>query len=270
VAVLAAVLVPEALHAGAWTQLPGHGQLIVNLSYTKIAHEFDAARKVKPFDYGGEFRKLEINPYFEYGLTPRTTITVNAFLPADRFSNRYGSASSFGLGDVEAGVRRRLNPAEARTAVSAQATLKVPAYSDERNPAPGNHQVDAEAGLVVGRGADWGRHHTFVNLAAAYRFRAGAPADEVRTEASWGFDLTRHFSLLVQTMGITGLRNDAPNSVTFTNPNVRSDFDLYKGQVSLIARASKTTQVQLGWIDAFAGRNTGHGQTFLLAIWRSF
>jgi len=270
-AVVALCTFPQGVRAGAWTQPAGQGQLIVNLSFTGISHEFDGAGNIKPFGDAGRFQKLEINPYFEYGWNARTTVVVDAFLPALDYSNHYGSNSSFGLGDVETGIRRRLNSTESRTAISAQFTVKLPAYSAERNPAPGNHQTDGEAGLLGGRGFEVGQRHTFVSFGAAYRYRNGPPADEFRSEATWGMDVSRRVMVMAQYSGITGMRNpQAAGAVALNNPNLRSDFDLYKGQVSLVARVNRTTQVQCGWIDAFAGRNTGHGSSVLIALWRTF
>ena len=264
-------LCPSPLRAGAWTQAAGHGQLIVNLSFTQIGHGFDGNGHIQPFGYGGQFRKLEINPYFEYGVTPRTTLLVNAFLPTQRFSSEWGSASSFGLGDVETGVRRRLNSADSRTAVSAQFTVQFPTYSTDRSPAPGNHQMDLSGGLLAGRGFDFGRRHGFFSVAGAYRRRQGPPADQFRSEATFGIDLHPRLSMLAQVFGITGIRNGAANSaVVVTNPNLRSDFDLYKTQLSLVVRLNRHTHVQAGWVSAFAGRNTGHGSTAILALWRDF
>ena len=111
---------PQSVRAGAWTQPAGHGELILNLTSTEISHDFNGSGNIQPFGDAGRFRKLELNPYFEYGLNASTTVFVNAFLPALKYSNNYGSSSSFGLGDIETGVRRRLNSPDSLSAISAQ------------------------------------------------------------------------------------------------------------------------------------------------------
>jgi hypothetical protein len=268
--ILVAVCVfARSIWADAWTQPAGHGQVIWNSTFTDISHEFDGSGKITLFGDGGKFRKLEINPYFEYGLNASTSLVVNAFLPALNYSNNYRSSSSFGLGDVEAGVRRRLNPTESAFAVSTQFTVLFPTYSADRNPAPGNHQVDVETRLMAGRGFEVRRHHNFLSIGAAYRYRNGPPADQIRTDATWGIDVTGRLMAMAQYSGITGMRNGKPLEA-LDNPNLQSDFDLYKGQISLVVRITPKTRIQCGWIDAFAGRNTGHGETALVAIWRSF
>jgi len=257
------------VRADAWTAPAGQGQLIVNVTGTDISHQFDGSGKVTSFGYGGRFQQLDVNPYFEYGWNGRTTVVVNAFIPALRFANYYGSQSSFGLGDVETGIRRRLNSTESGTAISAEFTLKFPAYSVNRNPLPGNHQVDAEGRFMAGHGFEIGRRHSFASLGVAYRYRNGLPADQFRSDATWGVDLSGRTMFLAQYSAITSLQNGAAYSV-LTNPNLQSDFDLYKGQISMVTRITKTTRIQCGLVDAFAGRNTGHGITWLLALWKNF
>jgi hypothetical protein len=260
---------PPRLCGDAWVQPAGHGQVIVNLSHMNISEGFDESGKARPFGDSGKFRKLELNPYFEFGLSTRTTLVVNMFLPALKYSNRYGVHNSFGLGNVETGVRRRLNSPDSRTAVSAQVTIQFPAYTVARDPLPGNHQLDVEGRLLVGQGFEVGRRHSFVSGAAAHRYRNGPPADQFRSDAAWGLDIHRRLMVLAQYSGITGLRNGSPITVT-TNPNLQSDFDLYKGQVSLVARVGRRTRVQFGWVDVFAGRNTGRGNSVQAAIWKEF
>ena len=262
---------PRSIRADAWTQPAGHGQIIWNMTFTQISHGFNSAGNITPFGDGGRFRKLEMNPYFEYGLNAATTLVVNAFLPALQYSNNYGSNRSFGLGDVTAGVRRRLTSPDSTTVVSAEFTFLFPTYATDRNPAPGNHQVDLEGRLMAGHGFQVARHHGFLSFGAAYRYRDGPPADQFRSDATWGLDLSGRFMVMAQYFGITGMRNGgASGAIAINNPNLLSDFDLYKGQLSLVARVTRNTHIQCGWSDAFAGRNTGHGQTVLIALWRTF
>jgi hypothetical protein len=74
---------------------------------------------------------------------------------------------------------------------------------------------------------------------------------------------------MAQYFGITGMRNGTPLE-TGGNPNVQSDFDLYKSQFSLVTRLQAHMRLQTAWVTAFAGRNTGAGHTLLVAFWRDF
>ena len=268
-ALLLAGAVPANLRADAWTQEQGHGEFILTSSLFETSTSFDAAGNVRHFGYDGYFRQFQLNPYLEYGLTSRTTLVVNAFVPFLKFSNQYGAQTSAGLGDVETSIRRRLNSSESAMPISAQLTMLFLTYPADREPPPGNHQIDVESKLMIGRGTQWLGHSFFWSLGGAYRYRSGAPADQFRSDATAGLDLTHRFTLMAQVFGITGLRNGQPLQIG-GNPNAQSDFDLYKGQLSLVTRLRPSTRLQLGWNDTFAGRNTGHGQTILIAIWQDF
>ena len=268
-ALIAFVLLPNSLHAGAWTQAKGHGQVIFTSSLFRTGTAFNEAGAPIPFSDAGRFRQLTFNPYLEYGLTSRNTLIVNAYAPLLNFSNRFASQSSAGLGDLEVGLERRLNSPESRWACSVQLTVLFPAYSEEHSPAPGNHNVDLESRILVGRGLALARRHVFYDLELAYRYRNGAPADQVRADASTGIDATRWLTLMGQFFAIKGLRNGEPLTVR-SNPNAQSDFDLYKYQPSLVFKLGRGTRVQFGWNSNFSGRNTGTGHTALLAVWKSF
>jgi len=256
------------LNAGAWTEEAGHGQIIFTCSYLQTPNEFDASGKIRPFGYRGHFRQVSLNPYFEFGLTRHYTLVLNLNAPLLKYSNQYGAESSAGLGDVEVGIRRRLNSTESHWIASGQLTAQFAAYPADRNPAPGNHQQDVEGRLLLGRGGIWGGHNAFFDIEAAYRYRSGAPADQFRGDFSTGFDVTPRFMALAQMFSIKSLRNGDPFSPT--NPNAQSDFDLYKAQLSLVVRVARGTRLQMGWNDAFAGRNTGGGQTWLAGVWKNF
>lgn len=263
------LLFPSKLSAGAWTSDKGHGQIIVTGSFFQTTKNFDKGGTARTFDYHGRFRQTSVESYLEYGLAKRTTLVLKVPVEFLDYSNHYGAMHSSGSGDVEIACRERFNSLESPWALSAQLAVAVPAYPAQRNPAPGNHQEDVEARFLLGRSLKRARHHAFWDAEAAYRYRSGAPADQVRADLTAGIDLSRRVMLLGQSFLTFGLRNGVP-STEITNPNAQSDFDLYKGQVSLVIRLGRGTRLQAGWNDAFAGRNTGQGSTAMLAIWKTF
>jgi hypothetical protein len=114
-----------------------------------------------------------------------------------------------------------------------------------------------------------GRKPVFLDTGVGYRYRAGAPADQVRADVTAGIDVFRRATLMAQFFGIKGMRNGSPVRPN-SNPNAQSDFDLYKGQGSVVFHVTDATALQLGWGNTIAGRNTGKGSTIVLALWRSF
>ncbi len=257
------------LHAGAWTEPAGHGQIILTSSLFRTGTNFDDAGAAEPFAYAGRFHQFIFNPYIEYGLTARNTLIVNGNVPWLNFSNQYSSATSAGFGDVELSLKRRLNAVESPWVFSTQFTILVPAYSASRDPAPGNHNVDLEGRILQGRGFALAKRHAFYDLEVAYRYRHGPPADQVRADATLGLDAAHWLTLMGQFFTIKGMRNGQPISAN-SNPNAQSDFDLYKYQPSLVFNLGRGTRLQLGMNSAFSGRNTGTGHTALLALWKTF
>lgn len=266
---LAGAMFPNALHAGAWTQDAHHGQLITTFSLFQTSRAFDGAGSVRRFGDGGSFRQLTLNPYLEYGLTSRYTIVLNAQVPFLNYSNRYGAQSSAGFGDIEVAVRRRLNAPESLWILSGQLTVMFPSYSATRNPAPGNHQEDIETRFMIGRGATLLHRHAFWDAQVAYRSRFGAPADQFRSDLTAGIDITPHIMAMGQFFNTQSLRNGQPLN-TITNPNAQSDYDLHKCQLSLVIALAHKTRIQAGWNNTLSGRNTGRGQTAILALWKDF
>jgi hypothetical protein len=262
------LLTSESAYGGAWNQEQNKGLVVFTFSFLQTQTEFGFAGGRRPFGYGGQFRQISSSLYFEYGLSRRYTVVSNINAPVLKFSNQYGSSDSAGPGDIEVGIRRRLNSLESRWPLAAQVTTQFPAYPAARNPAPGNHQEDVEGRLLLGRGGRWGGHPAFLDVEGAFRYRSGPPADQVRADCTGGLDLSHRWMVMAQVFAIKGLRNgDAFNT---SNPNAQSDFDLYKGQLSLVARAGHGVRVQVGWNYAIAGRNTGTGQTPLISLWKTF
>jgi hypothetical protein len=138
-AFLAWLSTPPTVHAGAWTQNPGHGQIILTTSFFQTSQNFDASGGSQKFGDNGRFRQFLIDSYVEIGLTPRSTLVLDVPAPFPDYSNVYGAQHSAGLGDVEIGFKRRLNSSESPWALSVQGTVALPAYSALRDPAPGNH-----------------------------------------------------------------------------------------------------------------------------------
>ncbi|HEY1470014.1 MAG TPA: hypothetical protein VGF61_13300 [Candidatus Acidoferrum sp.] len=260
----------QTAHANAWTQPAGGSQIIFNLSYFQTSHQYDNFGHVVPNPNGAYFRQFLLNPYMEFGLSDRTTLVVNAYIPFLAYHDAFTRQQSTGWGDTEIGIRRRITSLESRFVFSAQGTVLFPAYSPDREPPPGNHNVDVEARVLLGHGTQFSEKRNFFwDLEAAYRYRNGPPADQVRIDATVGIEPVRRILLLQQFFVIKSLQNGAPLTAG-TNPNAQSDFDLYKLQSSLVVALNKKNRVQVGWVDTVGGRNTGRGSSLLLSLWRNF
>jgi hypothetical protein len=254
---------------GAWNDAPAHGELIMTASMLKSWDEYGANGARSPFGYGGRFQQVQFGNYLELGLPKKLTLVLNLPISSLEYSDQYNRQQCGTLGDLEIGLRRRLNRIASPWAISGQLTVSAPAYSANEHPAPGNHQEDLEGRLLVGRGSELGERHWFWDAEAAYRYRTGAPADQLRGDFTAGVDVFRRLMVMGQFFSIKGLRNGQPVA-DIQNPNAQSDFDLYKAQGSLVIGITHKTRLQTGWGKTLAGRNVGRGETYVLGFWQSF
>jgi hypothetical protein len=258
-----------AARGGAWTFAEHSGQLILTTLYYQAEHTFTRGGGRRAFDHDGSFTKWEFNPYLEYGLRNDVTLMASIFLREVEFTNRFGGDRNFGLADPELALRYRLSAPESRTVWSIQGLVKLPVATSSATPPLGNEQTDVEARLLVGRGFSIGGHGAFWNVEGAFRFRDEAPADEVRLDATLGYDVTPNWLVLGQFFGLKGVGNSSP-SASPGNPSLETDYDLYKAQVSVVYRIAPSIRLQVGYLRDLAGRNTGAGQGALFALWLRF
>jgi protein XagA len=256
-------------HAGAWTFPQGSGQVILNNLYYSATDEFTRGGHRRSFSDDGEFTKYEFNPYIEYGLRDDLTLVLNLFARRVAFSNNFSDDVNFGLADPEIGLRYRLSPPSAQTVWSVQATLKLPVAVPHDTPPLGNEQTDAEARLLVGRGFSIAGHWAYWDVELAYRFRDEAPADEIKLDATLGVSLSERWLAIGQFFGTRGLRNGSVIRIQ-GNPTIDTNYDLYKGQLSIVYQLTQSVRLQAGYVRDLAGRNTGAGQAALLAVWFRF
>jgi hypothetical protein len=254
--------------AGPWPQPQGHGFVISSLSYLEADSRLPNAN---PVVGDGDFSRLGVGVYVEYGVSEHITIGGSAQLAEVRLRGLSESESSSGVGDVELFVR----PVVWRSGASilaAQATLAIPGgYEAERNPALGDGAVGAELRLLYGRGFELSGLSSFFDLQGAYRFRLGAPADQVRVDATLGTHPAEGWMLLLQSRDTISAGNQTDHGL---GPGLAgrygTDYDLYSLAFSVVGDVSPHWSVELGVADELGGRNYSTGEGVFVSIWRKF
>jgi hypothetical protein len=251
--------------AGPWTPARGHGQVIVGWTFYETHDEFTKGRDRVPFEWAGRFRKVEVNPYFETGLTDRVALVGSLFASQQDFTNSWGQLDNAGLGDTELGLRYRLTGPRALTVMAVQGSVKVPTGRTSGGIALTNGQTDVQGTFSIGGSIGRGERPAFWSVDAGYRYRARSPADEVRVDAALGAYVHRRVQLLAQASTITGLRNEGSHGPAF-NPTLTPDYDLYRVTGSAIVRVASHLKAQAGGFVHAWGRNTGAGAGALASI----
>lgn len=253
--------------AGAWAQERGRGLAILQYFYYTTDTGFTDGWHPERFGNDGRFTKNELNLYLEYGLFDRWTIIGNFFLDSLVNESDTVRETNFGVADPELGVRYQFFD---RIPQALQLTVKIPGpYSIDDVPALGNGQTDIELAYYVGHSFEFFGNYGFVDAGAGFRLRTAEPADEFRWYFTTGIPILENLDFLVEASGIHGLGNERPQIIG-ENILLTTDFSLIKVGASLLYRPIDGWAVQAGPYFHVAGRATGAGGGFKVAIWREF
>lgn len=250
-------------HAGAWTLPAGRGQMIATSSYYATDQRFNNGgyRQAQV-----PYKKFELNPYFEYGLTDSTTAGASLSLQRAHVDGFF-PATNWGIGDTEIFLRQRLMDAGGFV-ISLEPLLKLPGLeSSDDFPQIGGRHPDVAMGLLFGYGFEaFGQNH-FIALDTQYRYRFGSPQDQVKAAVTLGISFSPRFMLLSQGFGTARVKAPAVTSYTLSSGD---DYSLLKDQLSIVYKLTDDVSLQAGGFVHQIGRNAGAGSGAFFSIWKSF
>jgi hypothetical protein len=253
----------QSCFAGAWAQAPGHGIAIATYRFYGTGNEFDnSGWGITRFSNDGKFFKNEASLYLEYGLLKDITVIGNFFFDQVEFADKNSIDRNAGFSDQQLALRWQFSH---KIPQSLQFTVQFPAgYSLNDTPVLGNDQVDLELDYFLGGNFKLNQLYGFWEAGAGYRYRTGAPADQIRWYTTLGIPLNDCFQLLIQAEGTHGLGS---NQTIGNNVTVTTNYQLIKLSSSLIYRLTKSISLQFGPTLDFFGQNTGAGGGLQAAIW---
>ena len=251
--------------AGAWVPKPGSGYS--KLSYTYFEAD-DVFGEVEDFD---EFIGQNYAYYGERGLERSNWAMFGTVLLQDlEQTNPAGEeTSSFGVGDVELGLRYQWTK-DSPWVFSNAAIVKLPWFYNQDDQLPrGNGQLDWEFRALLGRSI--GRLGYF-GLEAGYRFRTEEPSDEIRYLVEYGFNLTPNLYFRTKLDGIESANNaDEDNSGDggSGNATLTPEFDLAKHEITLgwnfnRRKSGNQPGVEFTYTNDAYGDNTIQGESYQL------
>ena len=257
-------IVPHHFAYAAWTRDQGDLFVAQTLSLYSTQHFIDdnGASISQP-----EFRKREWNGYGEYGWRDDLTLGANVFFHQLEADSPVGTAINYGIADPEFFIRKRLWHNE-QTVISIQPLIKLPSfYHNPGNPRGGTDDMDGEIRLQGGYGFDYFSRHHYVTTDVGYRKRLGEWGDQLKLDATAGLSLTDSVTLMPQ-LFLTKRIGDA-NVGSFTSATV-NDYDLLKGQLSVVWQATPSMAFQLGAFSHLYARHTGDGGGVIAGLWYHF
>lgn len=258
------VLCSTSAWAGAWVQPEGTTFVSVKTLVTTTDRFFDENSNVH--QRGGWFTKYEVNPYLEYGLTERDTVSINVL--AQRLTDSATDSSTTGLADLELGWRRRLWKDD-HTVISAQLTAFIPTgYSLEDTPNLGYDRLGLEPALWVGRGFSLGGRSGYLEAQTGLRWYAGYPSEQFRGQATCSYDLfpwLSPFATLELHYGLGNGKDQEENGHTIV-----ADYRLLKGVLGVTTPLTDRVRLTAAWQQHLWGETTGLDGGAYVGVWVLF
>ncbi len=213
-----------------------------------------------------DYKKIEYNPYVEYGFDKDLTIGFSPRLDYATREALTGKEKVIALESIEFFARKKFWQ-DKDTVFSIQPLVKLPGfYSEGKEQLLGEKQIDLELRLLAGHSFSM-KWKPFVNIEAAYRSRAEKPEDQWRFDGAIGIRPAEKWLILGQWFTTLAVHQPDTNSFAFNNGN---DYNLLKLQASGIYDVSKDISLQLGVFQNTWVENTGGGGGIIFSVWQRF
>jgi hypothetical protein len=259
------LFITENCFAGAWTANKGSMYQKLSANFYYADQRFDQNSDTVDFSDNGEFTDNNISYYGEYGILDALTVIGSFSYKWLEDETDYVRSKTNGFSDLELGLKYRLFSGQGNV-FSAQGLVKIPEFYDEDDvPSLGNSQYDTEIRLLYGQSL-YPVVPGYFNIEAAYRFRAEAPADELRYLVEFGLDFTKQLYGRVKLDGIYGMGNEGNGSGAAGNPTATLDYDLGKLDACLGWKISSDWGIELGYRPEIYGKSTSKGTNWSFSL----
>ena len=207
------------------------------------------------------YTRIDSDTYLEFGLTPEWMLGGRVSYGTSISDSAAGSVTDSGLNEAELYLQRQIQRGDhSATSLKLSGVRSGSLSTDAQSGAP-TPNMEFEIRALHGRDILKKPFKAFATAEAAYRRRIGGDADQIRADTLIGIEPGADFLLLLEAQSITSLRNEDPGL---------ADFDLYKGQVSIVWRKSRRWSLAAGARREFATRNIAPGTSLFLGLWSEF
>ncbi len=263
--IIVALFVSGNLFAGAWSMEKNKLYTRLGFNYYYSDKEFLSGGGSEDYKFDGDFQDYNMSLYAEYGITDKLTAITSLYYKDIKKEDDYTKMDNNGIGDIDLGVKYNIFKGE-KGVFSLQGVLKIPeAYDKDDTLALGNGQYDFELRALFGTSL-WPIIPGYANFEMGYRWRAEAPADELRYLIEIGGDFTKKLYGRVKLDGILGMGNGDKEFDFSGNPTLSSEYDLGKLDITIGYKVYKNIAVEFEYTPEIYGKDTSLGATYTFAI----
>ncbi|MBI9090625.1 MAG: hypothetical protein JEZ12_15520 [Desulfobacterium sp.] len=257
---------PSVLVAGAYGQQKGHFFYSLQSYYYSTDQYID--EKSDRHDRGGTYTKFELNPYLEYGVTDKDTVTVNSFYNWLTDDAPGSTRKTQGVTDLEIGWQHRILTGKNRVAAIHGMVIIPAGYSIDDDPRLGYNRFGAEASLLYGQSFKLSDKYGFVDLRLGYRDYLGYPSSQIRGNATVGYDILTRWQLLAAGDLQYGLK-DGHGKQLGLNLQAQPNYRLLKLSLGARFRINAQYSLVVGGYQHVWGEETGGGGGGYVSLWYS-
>lgn len=245
--------------AGAWPLAQGEGLVIVPATASRAGDRFDSTGKRVDV---GSFRKYEVAPYAEYGLTGSLTLVGTFAYLSDETRSVGRKFSEKGFSRVEAGVRISLGMWRG-TRFSVQPIVALHGMSEGDDPfASQRGDVDQELDVIMGRNFTLFGMNGFSDTLVGYRRRPGKRPAQVKTDVTLGLKPWSSTMLLLKSQNFTSIARSGSAAGTSASAA--------KLGLSVVQEIAGPVSFEAGFMQTVTGRNIVREKSLTLGLWYRF
>lgn len=221
---------------------------------------------VSRFDYftaqseDQRFQRLEVNSFAEIGLPGNFTVGGKILYGTSIFGDTSTRGADTGISEIEGFVQKRIAGGELNVLALRLSGARPAQFDSGARLGLVNDGIETELRLLGGRTLAFVDQKLFATAEIAYRKRFGNGADQIRVDATIGYEPTPRWLLLADIFSITSARNEDFGG---------SDFDVIKLQPSVVRRFGRWG-VQVGLTHEIAERNLLAGTTYFVGLRSQF
>lgn len=243
--------------AGGWPQTQGHWQVIVATTSTHAKARYGISGNKQS---ASSYRKWEVAPYVEYGLSQKLTLISEMAWASDDTNYRGDHFKSQGMSRLKLGARLCLGEWQ-DSIFSLQPLVTVHGTTSGDNPSsPQSGDVDGEMAIVMARSAPVLGIEAFSVQEVGYTKSGGMAPDLMRADVTLGLKPYRGTMLLIKSMNTTALSVNASGGL----------YQSTKLGLSLVQNIAANIALEAGYETVITGRETLNEKTWRVGLWLQF